>query len=288
MIGAVVGVQPFGGRGLSGTGPKAGGPDYVKRLMKEITSEDDQQTTRAIPAEVSFDESAQALEAVNTLLAEDILFWRNLPLDKRLTTIRQWLAKLASVQLLQDFANDLEATLHSARHQLLGVETYMGEPHVLPGPTGESNILYHEPRGTVLCYADKDTSFNFWVLSIVTALATGNRVITVVSEMFYQEALALTNELDPGFRTILQVAPLEQLKLLLAADEISAVVVGKGCQRKSFINHELAARDGKLVPLISCEYEGNLIERLVMEKTVSIDTTASGGNTLLMTLGDVV
>jgi RHH-type proline utilization regulon transcriptional repressor/proline dehydrogenase/delta 1-pyrroline-5-carboxylate dehydrogenase len=84
------------------------------------------------------------------------------------------------------------------------------------------------------------------------------------------------------------VAPLEQLKLLLAADEISAVVVGKGCQRKSFINHELAARDGKLVPLISCEYEGNLIERLVMEKTVSIDTTASGGNTLLMTLGDVV
>ena len=29
MIGAVVGVQPFGGHGLSGTGPKAGGPLYV-------------------------------------------------------------------------------------------------------------------------------------------------------------------------------------------------------------------------------------------------------------------
>jgi len=28
MIGAVVGVQPFGGEGLSGTGPKAGGPHY--------------------------------------------------------------------------------------------------------------------------------------------------------------------------------------------------------------------------------------------------------------------
>ncbi len=33
MIGAVVGVQPFGGHGLSGTGPKAGGPLYVRRLL---------------------------------------------------------------------------------------------------------------------------------------------------------------------------------------------------------------------------------------------------------------
>lgn len=35
MIGATVGVQPFGGRGLSGTGPKAGGPHYLLRLMHE-------------------------------------------------------------------------------------------------------------------------------------------------------------------------------------------------------------------------------------------------------------
>lgn len=33
IIGAVVGVQPFGGRGLSGTGPKAGGPLYLRRLL---------------------------------------------------------------------------------------------------------------------------------------------------------------------------------------------------------------------------------------------------------------
>ncbi len=33
VIGAVVGVQPFGGRGLSGTGPKAGGPLYMRRLL---------------------------------------------------------------------------------------------------------------------------------------------------------------------------------------------------------------------------------------------------------------
>ncbi len=35
MIGAVVGTQPFGGSGLSGTGPKAGGPDYLRRLALE-------------------------------------------------------------------------------------------------------------------------------------------------------------------------------------------------------------------------------------------------------------
>ena len=37
MVGAVVGVQPFGGEGLSGTGPKAGGPHYLPRLCAEKT-----------------------------------------------------------------------------------------------------------------------------------------------------------------------------------------------------------------------------------------------------------
>ena len=37
MIGAVVGVQPFGGEGLSGTGPKAGGPHYLFRFCAEQT-----------------------------------------------------------------------------------------------------------------------------------------------------------------------------------------------------------------------------------------------------------
>jgi RHH-type proline utilization regulon transcriptional repressor/proline dehydrogenase/delta 1-pyrroline-5-carboxylate dehydrogenase len=37
MIGAVVGVQPFGGYRLSGTGPKAGGPHYLTRFTTEQT-----------------------------------------------------------------------------------------------------------------------------------------------------------------------------------------------------------------------------------------------------------
>ncbi len=34
QVGAVVGVQPFGGQGLSGTGPKAGGPHYLYRFTQ--------------------------------------------------------------------------------------------------------------------------------------------------------------------------------------------------------------------------------------------------------------
>jgi RHH-type proline utilization regulon transcriptional repressor/proline dehydrogenase/delta 1-pyrroline-5-carboxylate dehydrogenase len=42
MVGAVVGVQPFGGEGLSGTGPKAGGPHYLQRFAVErvVTTND--------------------------------------------------------------------------------------------------------------------------------------------------------------------------------------------------------------------------------------------------------
>lgn len=50
IIGAVVGVQPFGGRGLSGTGPKAGGPMYLRRLVASPTEPLRDATVQADPA----------------------------------------------------------------------------------------------------------------------------------------------------------------------------------------------------------------------------------------------
>ncbi|HEV7290327.1 trifunctional transcriptional regulator/proline dehydrogenase/L-glutamate gamma-semialdehyde dehydrogenase [Sphingomonas sp.] len=50
IIGAVVGVQPFGGRGLSGTGPKAGGPLYLGRLVKAATVPADLASAASDPA----------------------------------------------------------------------------------------------------------------------------------------------------------------------------------------------------------------------------------------------
>ncbi|MCJ2186784.1 trifunctional transcriptional regulator/proline dehydrogenase/L-glutamate gamma-semialdehyde dehydrogenase [Novosphingobium beihaiensis] len=52
-IGAVVGVQPFGGRGLSGTGPKAGGPLYLGRLVRQAPSVL-RSSPRAAPLAVTF------------------------------------------------------------------------------------------------------------------------------------------------------------------------------------------------------------------------------------------
>ncbi|MBL6458244.1 trifunctional transcriptional regulator/proline dehydrogenase/L-glutamate gamma-semialdehyde dehydrogenase [Belnapia sp. T6] len=56
LIGAVVGVQPFGGHGLSGTGPKAGGPLYLRRLLAAAPAEPPLPATRPLPALEAFTE----------------------------------------------------------------------------------------------------------------------------------------------------------------------------------------------------------------------------------------
>ncbi len=53
IIGAVVGVQPFGGHGLSGTGPKAGGPLYLRRLLSQCPPMALEQLPRRSPSELS-------------------------------------------------------------------------------------------------------------------------------------------------------------------------------------------------------------------------------------------
>lgn len=58
QIGAVVGSQPFGGEGLSGTGPKAGGPDYLHRFTRAAAMVAQDDGTATVEAEV-----AQALAA---------------------------------------------------------------------------------------------------------------------------------------------------------------------------------------------------------------------------------
>ena len=291
MIGAVVGAQPFGGRGLSGTGPKAGGPNYLKRLVREKASPENVQAThvKSDPVEFKMDAASQA--EVATLIANSISEeknWRDTSLIKRVSIVRQLIAKLATVESMQELADDLSQTLSNARTQLLNIEKKLANPLTLPGPTGESNKLYFEPRGCVVCYADKDTSVNFWVISIITALATGNTVITVVSDLFHTEALAfrekfLSTGAAPG---VLQVAKLENLQVILEHPHLAGAVVGSGCEKLSFVTSELAAREGAILPVISSEYHDTLINRLLTEKTISIDTTASGGNTTLMTLAD--
>ena len=114
IVGAVVGVQPFGGEGKSGTGPKAGGPLTLHRLQRG--SDPDARSLQARPE--APDHPGQA----------------------PLALLEKW-AGARGDEALAALARDY------ARASLCGAA--IG----LPGPTGESNRLAFVPRGTVLCVA---------------------------------------------------------------------------------------------------------------------------------------
>jgi RHH-type proline utilization regulon transcriptional repressor/proline dehydrogenase/delta 1-pyrroline-5-carboxylate dehydrogenase len=289
MIGAIVGAQPFGGRGLSGTGPKAGGPNYLFRLVKEKATPDVKPINFSIESKLILTgDTAQNHEANRIMDKANWVekVWRLTDLNTRISCVRQLLAKIAHVEIVDDLADDLNHTLTLARSQLIDIEKQLKNPKQLPGPTGEKNTMYLESRGNIICYADKNVSFHFWVQSIVTALATGNTVVSVVSDLFYQEALAFRDKfVSTGVgKDVFQVAKLCHLQTMLAHPKLSGVVVDSGCESKHYISEQLALRQGAILPVISSEYFDNLIQRLVTEKTISTDTTASGGNTSLMTL----
>jgi len=289
MIGAIVGVQPFGGRGLSGTGPKAGGPNYLTRLVKEKATPNEAQFSVTAEQEKTLTGDVNAQQESVLLMNKAALAeknWRLADLNTRISCVRQLLAKIAHVGIVDDLADDLNETLATARSQLIDIEKLMKAPKKLPGPTGESNILYLENRGNIICFADENVSFHFWVLSIVTALATGNTVIAVVSDLYYDEALVFRDKFiaTGAEKGVLQVAKLRHLETMLKHDALAGVVVDSQCDRKHYISEKLAERTGAILPVITSEYYDNLIQRLLTEKTISIDTTASGGNTSLMTL----
>jgi RHH-type proline utilization regulon transcriptional repressor/proline dehydrogenase/delta 1-pyrroline-5-carboxylate dehydrogenase len=288
MIGAIVGVQPFGGRGLSGTGPKAGGPHYLQRLMLEkatprLVTERDSETDKALASnQVSSRQAAEIMQHAIKCESD----WRLSQLNTRLSAVRQLLASIATVEIVEEFAEDLNSTLAAARSQLISIEKRLKKPTSLPGPTGESNVLYLESRGILVCFADKDVNFEYWTLSIVTALATGNVVISVVSELFYAEALEFRQQFiaTGAPEGVFQVAKLQHLEALLSEEKLAGVVIDSKSARSTYIMQKLAQRSGAILPVITAEYNDHLIQRLLSEKTVSIDTTASGGNTSLMTL----
>ena len=125
LVGAVVGVQPFGGEGLSGTGPKAGGPLYLLRLLarQPVGAE-----RRAVQALGEADGSSEN-----------------------------------SLQRLPDVREQLQKTLRSQGHAaLLDAVAKLFDsapspaPRVLPGPTGERNSYSLHPRRRVLCLAERN------------------------------------------------------------------------------------------------------------------------------------
>ncbi|NMP31859.1 bifunctional proline dehydrogenase/L-glutamate gamma-semialdehyde dehydrogenase PutA [Thalassotalea sp. M1531] len=291
MIGAVVGVQPFGGRGLSGTGPKAGGPMYLTRLVKEKAATVDVAMTaeQSTALNNTFEQGKSTVSEVASALANvkrKELEWSFTSLNDRVSYLRQLLAQLASNKVALKQEVSLAQTLTDARAQLIFAEKTLAKPTELPGPTGESNILYLESRGTVATLRCTDTSFNFWLISTISALAAGNCVVAVVDEQYLSETQSIAALLEYiGLpQGVFTVAKLGHLPAVLNHTFLAGAVVDNQSPLKKFVGETIAARSGAILPLITAYTNKSLFHRMVTEKTITIDTTAAGGNASLMTM----
>jgi RHH-type proline utilization regulon transcriptional repressor/proline dehydrogenase/delta 1-pyrroline-5-carboxylate dehydrogenase len=235
MIGAVVGVQPFGGEGLSGTGPKAGGPLTLYRLV------------RGAPAP----------------LAD-----RPRPPRPALDQLDAWLADGAAALVDEAARGRLRAHLAAYRRASLA-----GLVVSLDGPTGETNTLIFAPRGAVLGLAG---SAEAWLHQLAAALATGNRLL--LPDGANAEA----------WRPLVPSGVQEWVERCLdaPASPCAAVLV-------DFSDMELfarwrvvfAERAGPILPFLAPS-PAYSIERLIVERCVTVNTAATGGNAGLMRLGD--
>ncbi|NMP15222.1 bifunctional proline dehydrogenase/L-glutamate gamma-semialdehyde dehydrogenase PutA [Thalassotalea sp. Y01] len=291
MIGAVVGVQPFGGRGLSGTGPKAGGPMYLTRLVKEASSAAEHVLSESDKAQLEnqfndYSTSAWKIGAKLQNAKNDELKWRDTDVTVRISVGRQILAQIAANKLFTSEQSEIENVVEAARKQLTMIEKALSKPITLPGPTGESNKLYMESRGVLTVIRDQDTSFEYWLLSVVSALATGNNVIAMVEEQYLEQAQQCENVFtELGLVTgIFQAVSLNHLPTVLENPHLTGAVIASNSRLKQLVSEKLAARSGAILPVITAQSNANLFERLVTEKTVTIDTTAAGGNASLMTM----
>jgi RHH-type proline utilization regulon transcriptional repressor/proline dehydrogenase/delta 1-pyrroline-5-carboxylate dehydrogenase len=140
----------------------------------------------------------------------------------------------------------------------------------LPGPTGESNILALHPRGSVACVADDEAALR---AQVRLAIASGNTALLPRSPVTERLAVAF------GEHCRIVADP------LAAAPD--AVLFAGDAARAAAIRQALAAGDGPIVPMlyVDAQRPGDAL-RLVYERTVTINTTASGGNTSLLSLGE--
>lgn len=251
MIGAVVGVQPFGGMGLSGSGPKAGGPLYLYRLVQG-------------PPNVALAALPRTEESPPQ------------PALQRLHRLQQ--AVLPGLERVPV-------------RSVCGVAltgTRLGCSLLLPGPTGESNRYRLLPRGPV--WALPRTPLGL-VHQVAAALASGNPCHVVLPEgdggcAAAWQALrhALGDAAEGGLHDADDASlddPDSPMAALLFEGDAAAL------QR---VNTRVMARDGAIVRIDSRSSEalvagvGYDLAALSHEQVISTNTAAAGGNAPLMTM----
>jgi RHH-type transcriptional regulator, proline utilization regulon repressor / proline dehydrogenase / delta 1-pyrroline-5-carboxylate dehydrogenase len=242
MVGAVVGVQPFGGEGLSGTGPKAGGPLYLYRLLSRS------------PADAALVEINVAAEACG-----------------QVPKVRQ----SEPLEGLRDWALRARPELAALCDRLASLNP-AGASVGLPGPTGERNTYNLFAREAVLCLADDEADL---LAQLALVLSVGSRAVCV------REALgaAVWEDLPQSVRASIDVVDDWD-----GGDARFDAALHHGSREARVgIQRALASRPGPIVALHAFEPgEAPLaIERLLVERVVSVNTAAAGGNASLMTVG---
>ncbi|WP_036594134.1 trifunctional transcriptional regulator/proline dehydrogenase/L-glutamate gamma-semialdehyde dehydrogenase [Ottowia thiooxydans] len=243
MVGAVVGVQPFGGEGMSGTGPKAGGPLYLYRLLSRPPRNVLEQVT------TSLSQSGAHAMPVNAA-----------GVSSALTALSTWAAKVGKPELLAS------CTLFEQRAKA-------GSSWELLGPTGERNVYTLLPRQAVLCLANDDRDL---LIQLAAVLAVGSRAVLPVA------AKALLESLPPDVQ-----AQCELVSSWEAAEVIFDAVLHHGDTTSLIaLNQKLAERAGPVIGVNSQPSGGTHVglERLVIERSLSVNTAAAGGNASLMTI----
>ena len=250
MIGAVVGVQPFGGEGQSGTGPKAGGPHYLDRfsapppaLARDITAPP--------PAGEAPRVSVAAFDALHIAFGP----WSAQPLAARIAALPRGQGAGAAAALA-DLA--------------------------LPGPTGESNTLRLHPRGVFALLA-QGASARDTAAAMAAALVAGNSVALIGAPQGQSLRAAFVETGVPAAAIALFAA--EGFVALLPQLPLAGVCVVAGdAPLERLVQRALASRDGAILPLVSGA-EALLPQRLwrfCAEQTLTINTAAAGGNAELL------
>ncbi|MFC3286122.1 bifunctional proline dehydrogenase/L-glutamate gamma-semialdehyde dehydrogenase PutA [Litchfieldella rifensis] len=244
QIGAIVGSQPFGGEGLSGTGPKAGGPLYVNRFRRTAAAE-----SHEAP-------QGDAVTLGDLQTAIDGLDARN------------WAARPDRVEVLRKALSGKGGVIRKALAETAALDM---TPQTLPGPTGESNRLSFYPKGTVLCLGP---TLDIAVAQAAQALGAGCAAVLAAPGA----AQAVQPLIDAGA----PVAALDgtvAAETLTAVKGIAVVAASGASDWTRDLRLALAKRDG---PIVSLETQTISPERYVVERHLCIDTTAAGGNASLL------
>ena len=259
VVGAVVGVQPFGGEGLSGTGPKAGGPRYLRALVRPAAPQPAGAQPPLPAADAASSPDCAAAVAAIAKPGTDAI-----DRGRVLDTI--------AARAGGDFA-----LLAGAGRAALAD----GRERELTGPTGERNTWSAHPRGLTVALGDEGGSASAWLAQAMAAIAAGNPVLLVAAGDPAVAAKVAAGVREAGWPAIAAVCATTAEWSSLAP--LAAVMAGSPAQAAEAVL-AVAARPGARIPVV--EPEGAPAHypawRLECERTVSVNTVAAGGNASLL------